>query len=121
MLAYLHWQFIIAPRFLLITAWNLELALAQFFSVGTMLRTLFAHWHRDVAAYEKRSFGEIFVTFAMNQISRAIGFIIRSSVLLVWLLMQLLYLIIVIGVLLVFLAAPFLLALGFILGLRFLV
>lgn len=118
MLAYLHWQFIVGPRFLLVTAWNLELALVQFFSVGTLLRTLFAHWHRDVATYEKRSFGEIFITFAMNQISRAIGLIIRSSVLLVWLLVQVLYIIIAVSLIAIFLAAPFLVVLGLIFSVR---
>lgn len=118
MLSYLHWQFIVAPRFLLITAWNLELALVQFFSVGTMLRTLFAHWHRDIARYERRSFTEIFITFAWNQISRAIGFTIRSTVLLAWLIVQVLYLVIAFGVLVIFLIAPFLILVGLVIGLR---
>ena len=107
MLAYLHWQFFLAPRWLLETFWNLELALLQYFSVGLMLRTLFAHWHKDAVPYNRGSFGQIFLSFAWNQISRTIGFIIRASVLFVWLVVQVLYLSAALGFFLAFLTAPF--------------
>lgn len=118
MLSYLHWQFVVAPAWLARTMWNLELALVQFFSVGFLLRTLFAHWHRDAVRYDRSSIGAIFVSFAWNQISRGIGFIVRSAVLLAWLCIQIVYLFLAVGLWLMFLTAPFLITLGFLAGLR---
>lgn len=108
MFAYLHWQFVVGPRWLAVTLWNLELALLRFFSVGYMLRTLFAHWHRDAVAYTRRGFTDILIVFAWNQISRAVGFVVRSTVLLFWGVVQSIYACLALGFLLVFVAAPFL-------------
>ncbi len=110
MLSYLHWQFIVGPAWLAQTLWNLELALVQYFSVGFLLRTLLAHWHKDAVRYDRSSFGAIFVSFAWNQISRGIGFIVRSAILLVWLCLQIMYLVLAVSLWLIFLAAPFLAA-----------
>lgn len=121
MLSYLHWQFITGPAWLLQTFWNLELALLQYFSVGLMLRTLFAHWHKDAVRYERRSFSQLFISFAWNQISRAIGFIVRSIVLTAWLIVQIVYLVFAFGIVVTFIAAPFLIGTGLIWGLTTLI
>ncbi len=109
---YLRWQFVAGPRWLAQTLWNFELALLQFFSVGLMLRTLFAHWHKDAVAYTRRSFTEIFIAFAWNQISRTIGFIIRSAVLISWAIVQTFYLAVGLSLLIAFIAWPFLAIVG---------
>lgn len=108
MLSYLHWQFIAGPSALAQILWNIERALMRLFSVGFLLRTLFAHWHRDAVRYDRSSFGTIFISFAWNQISRGIGFVVRGAVLLVWLSLQVPYLILAALVWLVFVTAPFL-------------
>ncbi len=118
MLSYLHWQFIVGPAWLVRTAWNIELALLQYFSVGLMLRTLFAHWHKDAVRYERSSFSQILISFAWNQISRAIGFIIRSTVLAAWLVVQVVYLVLALGIIAAFIAAPFVIAALLVWGLR---
>lgn len=120
MLNYLHWQFIEGPTWLMQTFWNLELALLQYFSVGLMLRTLFAHWHKDAVSYERGSFSQIFISFAWNQISRGIGFVIRSAVLFAWLIVQVIYTLLAAGLLVVFIAAPLLIAASLVWGLSLL-
>lgn len=110
---YVEWQFILAPRFLLTLIWNLQWALQQFFSVPTMLRTLFAHWHRDVVPYRAGTISGLLLAFAWNQISRAIGFIIRSIMLLMWLTSAVVLLAAGAGVLLALVSWPFLIVIGF--------
>lgn len=107
MLSYLRWQFLDGPKWLAQTLWNIELALLQFFSVGFLLRTLFSHWHKDAVRYDRSSLSAIFISFAWNQISRGVGFVVRSSVLVVWLCIQLLYIVLAISLWLLFLAFPF--------------
>ena len=82
---YVVWQFVLAPVWILQLAWNVQHALVRYFSVPVMIRTLFSHWHKDAVAY-KGGLGGIALAFAWNQISRAIGFIIRVIVLALWLL-----------------------------------
>jgi len=110
MLSYLHWQFIAGPQALARILWNVQRALVRYFSVGFLLRTLFAHWHRDFVRYDRSSFGTMFISFAWNQISRGIGLVVRSAVLLAWLCIQIPYTVLAILLWLVFLAAPFIIA-----------
>lgn len=119
MLSYLHWQFAAGPRWLLGTLWNLELALLRFFSVGLLLRTLFAPWHRDLAPYTHRTFTEFFLVFALNLISRAVGAVVRSLVLSVWLITQAIYVVLAAGFFVVCIAAPFLILAAAIVGLMY--
>lgn len=121
MLSYLDWQFVKGPAWLMRTFWNVERALLQFFSVGLMLRTLFAHWHKDAVQYQRGSFSQIFISFAWNQISRAIGFIVRSTVLAAWLVVQIIYLVFGLALILIFLAAPFVIVAGLIAGVSLMV
>lgn len=81
---YFYWHYVLVPRWLATFSRTLHRALLQFFSVRLMLRTLFAHWHRDAVPYRPGGLSQIFITFAWNQISRGIGFLIRLSVLIVW-------------------------------------
>lgn len=81
---YLGWQFWYGPAWLLRLAYNLQRANFRLFSVSVMAKTLFAHWHRDALEYKGGSITDQLTTFALNQISRAIGFCIRISTLLAW-------------------------------------
>lgn len=82
---YLRWQFVEGPIWLLELAWNLQRMLARTFSVSLMLRTLFAHWHKDAVSYKLAGLSSILTTFAWNQISRGVGFVVRLCALFVWL------------------------------------
>lgn len=90
---YLEWQFVAGPRFLIVLTWNLQRALWRFFSVSLMLRTLFAHWHRDAVPYWAGTVSGLLLAFAWNQISRAIGLTVRLAVLLTWLVTAVVFLI----------------------------
>ncbi len=53
-----------------------------FFSFSSLLRTLFSPWKRLGETYEKGLDAEnILSTFVVNAITRALGFVIRSAVL----------------------------------------
>lgn len=84
MLSYLHWQFLAAPAWLVALSVNLQRALLQYFSIPFMLRTLVSHWHKDVVAY-RGSITSHFTALAWNLISRGIGFLIRISILVIYL------------------------------------
>jgi hypothetical protein len=65
-------------------AWNIQRALARYFSAGLLVRTLFAHWHKDAVSYKQGTISGIALAFAWNVISRAIGFMVRSITLVVF-------------------------------------
>lgn len=109
---YVRWQFVEGPQWLLRFAWTLQRVLWRFFSVGLMLRTLLAHWRRDALAYQSSGLGELFHTFVMNQISRAVGFCIRCCLLGIWLVAECLYVPVAVAAITLFLAWPFLLIAG---------
>lgn len=73
----LAWHFFVAPVWMLTLAWNLERALARYFSVSIMLRTLFSHWHKDAVSYKQGTISGIALAFAWNMISRLVGFVVR--------------------------------------------
>lgn len=83
-LEYFYWQYFSAPGWLLKLFRNLHIVLLRAFSVSIMLRTLFAHWHKDAVRYNQGSLGGFAKAWAWNMISRGIGFLIRLSVLLFW-------------------------------------
>lgn len=118
---YFIWQYRLAPRWLLGLFWNTQRFLYQFFSVPLMVRTLFAHWHRDAAAYRLAGLQSIFITFAWNQISRAIGFIIRFCVLGIYLVLAAVAGIFSLLVFIIFILWPVLLAALIVVGIVLLV
>lgn len=111
-LQYAHWQFIDGPKWLLSFAWTLQRVLWRYFSVGLMLRTLLAHWHRDALAYQPGGLSELFQTFVMNQISRLIGFFIRCSLLSIWLAAEAIYLPLAVASIAIFFTGPVLIVTG---------
>jgi hypothetical protein len=110
---YFIWQFAEAPLWLLTLAWNVQRLLLKFFSVGFMLRTLFAHWHKDAVAYTGGRLSAIALAFAWNQISRGIGCFIRSVVLALWCVSAIAAAVVSIAAFLLFITWPFLVILGF--------
>lgn len=103
---YFYWQYIVAPLFLLRFGWNLQRLLLQLFSVRPMLTTLFAHWHKDRVILRQGSLSGILRAAAMNAISRTIGFLVRSSILLVWAVSASIFLVVASGLFVAFVMAP---------------
>lgn len=83
-LDYIYWQYVWGPRWFLQFIWNMTRAIARAFSITVMLRTLFAAWHKDTIAWHGGTLSEYALTIGWNIISRLIGFLIRSGVLLGW-------------------------------------
>jgi len=103
---YFYWQYVWAPKIFLQILWNLERALWRFFSVKFMLRTLLAHWHKDAIPYRGGTLSNLALTFIWNQVSRFIGFLIRSAVLLAWLIAEIIFMPLAATIFLVFLVWP---------------
>lgn len=85
-----------------------------------MLRTLISHWHKDVIKYRGGSLENYAMTFAWNQVSRLIGFIIRTVVLLTWLAAEAIFIPLTIAVFIIFILWPLLILLLLSLGLALL-
>ncbi len=80
--------------------------LLQMFSVRLMLRTLVAHWRRDSLTLRQGTITGIIQALALNTISRIVGFLVRSSVLVLWLVSEAFFLVVAVGTMIIFLIAP---------------
>ena len=81
---YLKWHFIDAPR-AIVRGWgNILWFNANYFSVGLLLKTLFAPW-KGITWQKKRGFdiGDVFETVASNIISRTLGAVVRTPLILI--------------------------------------
>jgi hypothetical protein len=113
---YLHWQFVVGPAWLVRLFLNIQHAMVRLFSVPFMLRTLVSHWRKDFVSYRQGTISGIVQAWAWNMISRVIGFVLRTVVLSVWLVSELVLLITAPILLGIFIAWPFLALLGLIVG-----
>jgi hypothetical protein len=85
-----------------------------YFSITILLKTLFYPWRKYYLSYgEGFNLKRYFEVFVFNSFSRAIGFFLRSSLILIGLLFEILLIIIGIVVIFGWLFLPFLLFLGF--------
>lgn len=86
---YFSWHYLYAPRQILKIGRNYLLFFYHWFSVGVLIRTFFAPWKRQTI---KRgpgfSFSDFFNVLSFNLISSTIGAIVRSMVLIWWLLAE---------------------------------
>jgi hypothetical protein len=114
---YFYWQFVAAPLWLVRLGWYLELVLLRFFSVPVMVKSLFAHWHKDAVSYNQGTISGILKAFGLNLISRSIGAIIRVSVLLIFTITQIIFCVVTPVVITLFLLWPFVIILTFYIGL----
>jgi len=118
---YLHWQFVLAPQWLSQLIWNLERASLRFFSITFMLRTLTAPWHKDTMPFEGGTLTKLVTVIMWNIISRLIGLIIRTTVIIIWLLVQMIYVPLAMTAFLLFISWPLLAVIGLSTGLTMLV
>lgn len=68
-------------------AWRVASAIlfeiSDFFSLPTLLKTLFAPWKNDVITAHNISLGDQFKIWELNFVSRLVGFFVRSVIILV--------------------------------------
>lgn len=113
---YLYWHYVLAPRWLVVVCWRIQQAILQFFSVPLMLRTLISHWHRDVIPYSGGSMSHYINTFLMNIISRTMGFIIRTCLLAIWVVVEAGFILLTVTIIVAFMATPLFILVGFATG-----
>ena len=84
---------------------NFFIFLPYFFSVSTLLKTLFLPWKNLTVKKKSRAFSlnEYFNVFSFNLVSRTIGFIMRLSIVFFYLLVQAVYLMLLPFIFLIFL------------------
>jgi hypothetical protein len=117
---YLHWQFALSPNSFIKLLWNLERASIRFFSISLMLRTLVSYWHKDAMAFTGGSLGKLATIILWNTISRLIGFIIRSAVIAIWLVIQVIFIPLSLTALAALVLWPLLVIVGLAIGLSLL-
>ena len=89
-----------------------------FFSLGTLLRTLFAPFGRLDEAYKKEFDAEVFFeTLVANTLMRVVGFVLRTFVIIVGLLVLILVLVLGPVAFVLWMFAPFLVVAMFVFGL----
>ena len=118
---YLVWYFFDTPKGIL-RAWRNCLKFnLNHWSVPLLLQTWLSPWRRYRYSYGKGfSFTKYFEVFSFNLISRVIGAIIRSSLIVIGSLMEILILLAGAAVFLFWLILPLLLFFGFIYGCKIL-
>jgi ATP-dependent Clp protease ATP-binding subunit ClpC len=86
---YFTWHFILAPRKIIQIISNYLTFFYYYFSVKLLLKTLFSPWKR-LTVQRKIGFSleDIFHVLSFNLISRSIGFILRSMVIISWILLE---------------------------------
>jgi hypothetical protein len=117
----ISWYLIDFPKTIL-DAWKNFLKFGlHYFSIPFLLKTFFAHWHKYSWQYPKGlDIGKILEVWVSNQISRAVGAVARSFLILLGLIFEIL--ILILGILAIFgwFLLPIFLFLIFIYGIRFL-
>lgn len=81
---WIFWQFFDVPKSIL-TAWRNFLKFGlNYFSIPLLLKTLFSHWRRYRWLYPKGlDFGKYLEAFFSNLISRILGLIMRSILIII--------------------------------------
>lgn len=90
--AWLQWHFLQMPKFLFKVWGNYFSYVTDFFSVPLLLKTLFSPWRRYQWSYPKNfDIQEFFLSFFSNIISRFLGAIVRTVLIIFGFLAQLMF------------------------------
>ncbi len=89
--SYLVWHYTLAIRDFAIIIGNLLWFLYHYFSIPILLKTLFSPWRRLSEGYSHNILkpGDFFSTLIVNSLIRIFGFVVRSVMILVGILMWL--------------------------------
>ena len=118
---YLEWQFSDVPKNIWAGWENCLRFNLNYWSVPLLLKTLFSHWRRYQSSYGKGfNFKRYFEAFTFNMISRVLGAIMRSVLIVLGLLTEIFVFLAGAIVFLIWLILPFLLVGGFFYGFKIL-
>ena len=118
---YIEWHFIDTPKGIL-RAWKNCLKFnLNYWSVTILLKTFFSHWRRYGYDYGKGfDFKRYFEVFTFNMISRVIGAVLRSVLIVLGILTEIFVILAGLAVFLFWLALPLILILGIFYGFKIL-
>ena len=118
---YIYWHYCAQTKAILI-AWKNVLSFNfNYWSVPLLLGTLFSFWHKYQEPYTRGfDFKEYLETFALNMVSRMIGAFIRTIVIIIGVVTEIIALVFGGIILLIWLVLPAFLFLAFIYGFRIL-
>jgi len=121
-LQWVIWQFFEVPGNILKAWWNfLKFYLINYFSIPLLFETFFAHWRRYRWFYPKGfDVGQYFEVFFSNLISRILGAVMRSFLIIIGILVEIFIIFIGFFIFLGWFLLPILLILGLYYGFRIL-
>lgn len=110
------WQFYEMPKFLLLVWKNFLMFASNYFSVPLLLKTLFAPWKKYNWVYPKNfDIQQILETFISNIFSRIIGAVMRTVLILMGIIFQILVLTVGLIIFVFWILVPFIIIFGVIL------
>jgi hypothetical protein len=119
-ISWILWQFYEMPKFLLGVWKNYFIFATNLFSVPLLLKTFFAPWRRYKWQYPKGfDIGEFLSTVISNIISRILGAIMRTVLIVIGILLQIIVIIFGLIIFLGWLFMPFIVLFGFLIILFF--
>ena len=92
------------------------LKITDIFSVKLLLRTYLSPWKRDLTSIEGLPLNEILRVFIFNLVSRLIGFIIKTVILFIYLIVSAVFLAVSLSLIITWLFLPLITILGIIVG-----
>ncbi|KPJ54843.1 hypothetical protein AMJ47_03290 [Parcubacteria bacterium DG_72] len=106
----------------LLKAWkNFLLFNMEYFSIPTLLKTFFSHWHRYYSPYGNIfDFWKNFESLVFNLMSRIIGAMLRTILIVIGIVLEIFILIAGLAILFVWIVMPGLLVGGFLFGFKLL-
>ena len=82
--AFCYWYVVVAPRNIIAIWRDYLMANLNYFSIAFLLRTLVAPWHRDTETYAGGFDIALYArVIIVNTVSRIVGFLIRSTTILI--------------------------------------
>ncbi len=88
---WINWHYFETPKNLLLAFWNFLVFNFNYFSVALLLRTFFSPWRKYRESYGRGFDPKVFVwAFVNNMISRGLGMVVRSVMILVGLILEVL-------------------------------
>ena len=112
------WHYARAPKQIILGWFNFLSFIPRYFSFGTLLKTLFAHWRRYKDSYGRGFDIKVYArTFLLNIISRILGAIIRIVVIAAGLIVELFVFIIGLALFVFWFAWPLFVICGIYVGL----
>lgn len=116
---YLVWQFSDIPRALLAAWKNFLWFNLNYFSIPVLLKTYFSHWRKYSSSYGKGfNIGRYFETLVFNTMSRIIGAILRTFLIIIGLIAEIVLMFFGAIIMAAWIVSPVILIFGLFLGIK---